>query len=73
VFRRFFCRYGDCQTGFELVAGRLPNLCPVCGRTAMWSTTEGQLLKPLKRRPRVPFDLNLNDLRLLKRLRIAQV
>jgi hypothetical protein len=36
----------------------------------MWSTTEGQLLKPPKRRPRVPFDLNLNDLRFLKRLRI---
>lgn len=70
MLKRVFCRYADCQASFEVVSGRFPKECPVCYRPAMWGTAEGNTLKPPKRRPRVPFDLNLNDLKLLRRLRI---
>jgi hypothetical protein len=73
VFRRFWCRFLDCQASFELIAGRLPAECPVCFRPAMWSSMEGNLLKPPQRRPRVPWTLSYNDRQMLKRLSIAQV
>ena len=71
MLKLLFCRYADCQASFELVSGRFPAECPVCCRAAMWSTAEGNTLKPQKKRPRVPFDVTHQDYRLfLKRIKI---
>lgn len=57
-----------------VVAGVFPAKCEKCEGVGFWSTQPVE--EPIeerraRKRPRVPYDLNLNDRRLLKQLRIA--
>lgn len=68
--RLLWCRL--CGDRYLSIAGVLAPTCPSCERPAKWSTTPNQTIKPQKyasKRPRVLFDLNLNDQRFLRRLR----
>lgn len=71
--RTFWCRYEDCGKPDESVAGEQKVRCPACGRTARWTTDPAAMKERRKhaKSPRVPFDLNHNDKRLLKQLRIG--
>lgn len=72
--RTLWCRHADCGKPIDSVAGEQPQICPACQKSAHWTSVEGA--GPIERRkhlkgPRVKFDLNLNDKRLLRSLRIA--
>lgn len=57
-----------------MTAGVFPATCIDCGNVGRWSTEPGhEMLERRKheKAPRVPYDLNINDRRLLKQLRIA--
>ena len=73
--RPIWCRY--CGHSTQIVAGVFPASCAKCDGEGHWSTQPpAAYLEPPKKhakRPRVPFDLNQQDRRLLQRLRIAAI
>ena len=71
--RLLYCRHTGCGETYESVAGRLAPICPSCLRPARWSTIPDAVnVRPHDKGPRVPFDLNLMDRKLLRAARIAQ-
>lgn len=66
--RTLWCLRKACGIGYASVGGDVPTTCPGCGADALWST-----LAPIHASmpPRVPWELSVNDLRLLSRFHIA--
>lgn len=71
--RTVYCRYDGCEGFQDVLAGVLPSVCDKCGRSARWATDPSVLKERRKhaKQPRVPFDLNVMDRRMLRSLRIA--
>jgi hypothetical protein len=72
--RPVWCRYEDCRARRLVIGGVLLNICPECTRSAMWTFEPGNWIKPkqpIDAGPRVPYILNINDRKLLRRLRIT--
>lgn len=65
-----YCRYAECGGSVQIVAGTFPPTCPKCGKSSSWSTVPGNIIKARAKRPRVPFDLTVNDRRFLKSIKI---
>lgn len=69
--RQLYCRWAKCGQRYESIAGRYAPICPGCGRVARWSTTPGRTVQEWKLGdPLRPFELNANDARFLKSIRI---
>jgi hypothetical protein len=69
--RRIYCRF--CANPEEIIAGVFPAKCSKCDEVGFWATEPGKGIEPKhKKAPRVPFNLNLNDKKFLRSLRIAQ-
>lgn len=68
--RTLWCRH--CGDTYDSIAGTIPPICPNpdCKKSAKWSTTPGNPHKERRKNPRVPYELNHNDRRFLKSLRI---
>jgi hypothetical protein len=56
-----YCRHAGCGVGYGS-AGEVPATCPSCGGPSNWTT---------RSTPRVPYDLNHNDRRFLRSIRVV--
>jgi len=69
--RPIWCRF--CAAQSDIVAGVFPEKCPKCEGVGFWSTQPVSTLVKERRnskRPRVPYDLTHNDMRMLRAARI---
>lgn len=65
--RELFCRHEDCGFSVFVIAGMLPLVCKGCGRTGRWNT---EPVVPRTRDPQRPFEVNHNDRRFLRGIKI---
>jgi hypothetical protein len=62
--RTLFC--GRCDAGYLSTAGDVPRQCPFCQAFTVWRT-----MAPIQDEPRQAWELNRNDCRFLKSIKIA--
>lgn len=50
----------------------MPAICPACLNRGMWASEPGHPVKERRKRPRVPWDVTNQDVRLfLKRIKVS--